>query len=269
MQPPDVTWSLAGDDQVAPETRAMLAQGADLYQQATEYGLTLRFLGSLAVQLTCPRWRSLAGALGRRPSQDIDLVGLSREERRAGQYFAEAGYSLHPAVKHSREFGVKRLIFLPGSGGAKVDIFLDDLVMAHTVPLQGRLPEGGPTVAVVDLLLSKLQIHEMTRNDQIDLCILLAEHEPASRGGQLDDRYLAELLGRDWGFWYSAIGNLEGLVAALPGFAGLPADAAGLIGDRATALVQLLRDSPKSAKWRMRSRVGTKVRWYEDVQEVT
>jgi hypothetical protein len=269
MQPPDLASSVGEDDQVAPETKLVLAEGVDLHRRATEHGLTVRFLGSLAVQMTCPRWRSLAGALGRRPSQDIDLVGLSREERKTGLFFAEAGYTLHPAVKHSREFGVKRLIFLPAAGGSKVDIFLDDLVMAHTVPLRNRLAGTGPTVAIADLLLSKLQIHEMTRNDQIDLCILLAEHQLASRGGQLDDRYLAELLGKDWGFWYSALANLEGLVAALPDLPGLPGEAADTIRGRATALVQVLQEAPKSARWRVRARVGTKKRWYDDVHEVT
>jgi hypothetical protein len=269
MQPPDVVASLAGDDRVAPETRAMLNEGLGLYQRAAERGLTLRFVGSLAVQMTCPAWRSLATTLGRRPSQDIDLVGLSREERRATEFFAGAGYELHPGIKHSREFGVKRLIFLPAGEGAKVDIFLDDLVMAHTVPLQGRLPDEQPTLSLVDLLLSKLQIHEMTRNDQIDLCILLAEHDLASRGGELDDRYLADLLGKDWGFWYSAVANLRDLEAALPGFGALPAEAAERVGERAAALVELLDATPKSGKWRMRARVGTRLRWYEDVQEVT
>ena len=269
MQTPDAATSMAEDDHVAPATKTMLAEGIELYERATDAGLTLRFLGSLAVQMSCPRWRRLAVSLGRRPSQDVDLVGRSQEERKAGKFFVEAGYHLHPAVKHSREYGVKRLIFESPSGGAKIDIFLDDLVMAHTVPLQGRLTGEGPTVALVDLLLSKLQIHEMTRNDQIDLCILLAEHDLASRGGALDDRYLAQLLGRDWGFWHTARQNLAGLVAALPSLGDLPPEAAELVRVRATALVRVLDDCSKSTKWKMRARVGTKVRWYEDVAEVT
>jgi hypothetical protein len=268
MQPNDLASSLAADPQVPQETKRVLAEGLEVYRGATAEGLTLRFVGSLAVQLSCPEWRWLAGALGRRPSQDVDLVGPSREERRTSKFLVDAGYSLHPAVKHSREFGVKRLIFVSESSGAKIDIFLDDLVMAHTVPLQSRLGDDVSTLSVVDLLLSKLQIHEMTRNDQIDLCILLAQHELVSEGGQLDDRYLADLLGKDWGFWYTATSNLQGLAAALPELPGLPTEAAGRVGQRISALMEILNGCSKSAKWRMRARVGTRVRWYEDVQEV-
>lgn len=268
MHPPEVAASVAADDRVASATKAVLAEGVDLWQRATEQGLTFRFVGSLAVQMTCPRCRRLAAALDRRPSQDVDWVGLSREERQTGRFFAHAGYALHPAVKHSREYGVKRLIFESATGGPKVDIFLDDLAMAHTVPLQDRLRTSGPTVEVVDLLLTKLQIHEMTRNDRVDLCILLAEHELASRGGTLDDGYLAALLGKDWGFWYSAVTNLQELVTALPELAGLPDDAAAVVRERATALVGVLEAAPKSARWRMRARVGSRKRWYDDVAEV-
>jgi len=260
MEPPDAT---------SPQTQAVLAQGLDLLERASAAGLTLRLIGSLAVQLTCPQWRSLAITLDRRPSQDVDLVGLSREERRTDRFFAEAGYTLHPAVKHSREFGVRRLVFESTTGGPKVDIFLDDLVMAHTVPLQGRLDIPGPTVNIADLLLSKLQIHEMTRNDQVDLCILLAEHDLTSHGGTLDDGRVTDLLGKDWGFWYSAMTNLEALVAALPGLEGLPTEAAELVRARSASLVSVLQDCPKSTRWRLRARAGSKKRWYDEVQEVT
>ena len=54
---------------------------------------------------------------------------------------------------------------------------MDELVMAHTLSYRDRLELSAPTLPVTDLLLSKLQVHEMTANDLIDMTILLLEHE--------------------------------------------------------------------------------------------
>ena len=56
-------------------TEALLVEGLRLYGQAEAAGASLRFIGSLAVQLTCPQWKHLATDLGRRRSIDINFVG--------------------------------------------------------------------------------------------------------------------------------------------------------------------------------------------------
>lgn len=268
MQKPEVAMVMADDPGVAAETRAVLLEGIALYTSACESAVSLRFIGSLAVQMMCPQWRHLASSLGRRPSQDIDFVGYAAQERAIEAVFADAKHALHPAVKHSREYGVKRLIFVPANSEPKVDIFLDDLVMAHTVPFKGRLELSDPTVSLADLLLSKLQIHETTRNDQIDLIILLTEHDLGRDGGLIDEAYFGSLLSRDWGFHHSASLNLEGLVMALPSFEKLPGESTQRVKQQVTSLLEVVAAVPKSSRWKMRARMGTRVRWYEDVQEV-
>jgi hypothetical protein len=260
---------LLEDPDVPEQTRSVARVGAELYEQASSAGISARLIGSLAVQLRCPRFRRLAPALGRRPSQDVDLVSYSAHERAIESMFATSRWTLHPGVRHSREYGVKRLIYTAPDGGAKVDIFLDDLVMAHTVPFKGRLELSEPTVSLVDLTLSKLQIHELTRNDLIDLVILLAEHDFDDGSEGIDVGYLTALLARDWGFSYSATANLRAVRDAAGDLEGLDADTAALVADRADALTAAIDAEPKSSRWRMRARLGTRVRWYEDVQEVT
>lgn len=269
MHGPAEAVAMYDDPRVAEQTRAVLQEGAALFVLGEEAGVPLRFIGSLAVQMVCPSSRHLAGLLDRRPSLDIDFVGYAADERRIEAVFNDAGHTLHPAVKHSREYGIKRLIFVPPATEPKVDIFLDDLVMAHTVAFKGRLGLSSPTVSLVDLLLSKLQIHEMTRNDQIDLVILLADHDLSRNGGKIDGDYLSSVLGRDWGFHYSARANLQGLLAALEDFEQLTPEIKDRVAFRTNALLRVLDDAPKSSRWKMRARMGTRVRWYEDVQEVT
>lgn len=41
-------------------TEALLIEGLRLYGQAEAAGASLRLIGSLAVQLTCPQWKHLA-----------------------------------------------------------------------------------------------------------------------------------------------------------------------------------------------------------------
>ncbi len=72
---------------------------------------------------------------------------------------------------------MKRLIYEHPETHIKIDVFMDELVMAHTMHFKGRLDLDFPTIGLADLLLSKLQIHQITENDSIDTIVLLAEHE--------------------------------------------------------------------------------------------
>lgn len=238
-----------------------------LHDAAAEASVPLRLIGSLAVKLRCRGFRHLMATLGRREAQDIDLVAYGRDERVIERLFQGRGYRLHPGVRHSREFGIQRLIYLHPAGPLKVDVFLDRLIMAHTIEFAGRLELDSPTVTLADLLLSKLQIHEVTENDLIDTAAMLAEHPLAGSEG-IDLARLTGILGNDWGFCHSALLNLEKLEAGLGRWGGLPAD----VADRVRGQVTLLRDAierePKSTRWRLRARIGERVRWYEQVEEV-
>jgi hypothetical protein len=230
--------------------------------------LPVRLIGSLAIARRCPEFEHLMAELGRRPPQDIDLVAYSRDEPALDRLLRHRGYGLHPSVRHTREWGVKRLIYVHPDHDGKVDVFLDQLVMAHTVDFRGRLETETETVAPADLLLSKLQIYRITRNDLIDLVVLLAEHEPgADPSGIVLDR-VTQVLGNDWGFSYGVQRNLRTLeeqMAELPMLA-------PTVRERVTARVRQLETAidaaPKGARWRLRARVGTRAPWYEHVDDV-
>ena len=248
------------------------AEARRLCDAAAGAGVPLRMIGSLAVALRCPRRRDLAALLGRRPPRDIDLVTYARHEAAVERLLQDAGYLPDPRLRHSREFGVKRLIYQrpaggPG-GGAKVDVFIDELVMAHTVDFAGRLELDEPTVTLADLLLSKLQIHEITEGDLIDLAVLLAEHDLDGGRGGIDAGHVGRVLGADWGFHHSALGNLDRLAAAIGRWPPLPDGVAERLAGQAAALRDAIEAAPKTRRWRLRARLGERVRWYEEVDEV-
>jgi hypothetical protein len=62
--------------------------------------------------------------------------------------------------------------------------------------------------------------------------------------------------------------NLEKLDAALDRYEALPEETAGVVHGRIATLRKRIDDAPKSGRWKLRARVGTRVRWYEEVQEV-
>jgi hypothetical protein len=248
---------------------AVAKEAERLLREADERRLTLRLTGSLGVSQHSPGSRRLLALLGRRPYRDVDLMGQWKQQRAVCRMFEEHGYLADPDIKQAQEFGSKRLIYQHPRTAIKVDVFMDDLVMAHTVPFGPRLELDSPTISVTDMLLSKLQIHEITDNDLIDLVVLLADHDLGAGDREaIDHAYVAGLLAKDWGFWWTTMSNLEKLDAALDRYEALPAVTGQLIRDRVAALRRRIEAAPKSSRWKLRARVGTRVRWYEEVQEV-
>ena len=247
---------------------AVLAEAQEIHRLSEGEGVTVRLIGSLAIAHRCPNHVRLMSALGRRPPQDIDFVTYSVHEGALGSLLARRGYELHPSLRHSREWGVKRLIYTHPDSGAKVDLFLDQLVMAHTVDFTGRLGSETFTVSLADLLLSKLQIYRITRNDLIDLVVLLGEADFGSGPDDIDLQRVRGVLGEDWGFAHGALLNLDRLVEEIQGPLELEADLAARVVEQAGRLRDEIEQSPKSLRWRLRARVGTRAPWYEHVDDV-
>jgi len=248
---------------------AVLAEAGELIQAATDRSLTVRLVGSIAVRTHSPAHAHLLATLGRRPYRDIDLMAYSKQKRDIAALLEERGYVLDPAIRLAQEFGIKRFVYEHPESHIKVDVFFDELVMAHTVEFAGRLELDAPTITVTDLLLTKLQIHEFTENDLIDSVVLLAEHEVGPAGKDTIDRdYIANVMRKDWGFYYTTQGNLGKIADSLREFPALPVSTAGTVRDRAAELRDVIERAPKTQRWKLRARVGNRVKWYEHVEEV-
>jgi hypothetical protein len=239
-----------------------------LIEDATLAGLTMRIAGSVAVWLSCPVGCRYWNALDRRALHDIDFWARSAEERKLKELFESRGYVADAQLKHMHEWGIKRLIYEHPQTGIKIDVFMDQLVMAHTIEFEARLAEcAGHSVPPTDLLLSKLQIHEITRNDLIDLVVILSEHQLGEGG--IDVRQVASVLSEDWGFWYDSLANLGKIREYIEQVTGaLESEFRESVLRRIEELRQSIETCSKQLKWKMRNRIGTKVRWYEIVGEV-
>jgi hypothetical protein len=194
------------------DTAELLDLGKQLVEIGAEFRVTLRILSHLAIRDHVKEHIELLELLNRVPTHDIDFIGYSKERSQAECMFADFDYEIGPSVAFSQEYGLKRLIFHHHENEIMAEIFLDQLIMSHTLDFRGRLELDHPTISLVDLLLSKLQIQEISEKDIKDMIALFAEHELGSNGRELIDiSYLLKLTRNDWGLFHTAKKNL-GLV---------------------------------------------------------
>lgn len=140
--------------------------------------------------------------------------------------------------------------------------------MCHTIDLKDRLSIDPVTIPLADLLLTKLQVVRINRKDLLDLIALLADHPLGGpEAGSIDLGRLTSLLGKDWGFEHTARLNLATLRDSVAGF-GLPEAVSGTVDERIAGILAALGKGTKSLAWHMRARVGERVQWYEEPEDV-
>jgi hypothetical protein len=241
----------------------LLEVAFDLQNKARSRGLEIKLLGGLAIRASCPVWSDVAPLLGRQRSEDIDFIAASKQKRALQDMFVGEGYKLDESVRYSQEYDLKRFI-LSAVDKPKIDVFFDEIEMAHTLDLSSRISGTSSTVSIIDLFLSKVQIHEITHNDLVDLTVLLLDNDPLSSG---DDRtYFSRMMSSDWGFHYTVQRNVEAIATTIE-VADLTVDQRRVVSDRLALLSEAMDEAPRTIGWKLRSRIGTRMQWYQDVSE--
>jgi hypothetical protein len=247
----------------------LLELARQLVEMGQEKGVTLRILGHLAVRSHVEAHRALIDQLKRLPTHDIDFMGYSKEINQANRMFIdELGYTPDPAVAYSQEYGIQRLIYYRDDG-LLAEIFVDQLKMAHTLDFHGRLELDSPTISLVDLLLSKLQIVQINEKDIQDLIVLLAEHGLGAGSRELVDvDYLLRLTRNDWGLYCTARTNLDKVSEFARRYDVIDDTTHQDVETKIDTIATRMENEPKSLKWKARARLGTRVKWYEEVGDV-
>jgi hypothetical protein len=133
-----------------------------------------------------------------------------------------------------------------------------------------RLAVEPYTLGLAEVLLTKLQVVQLNDKDIKDILLVLLQHEvrESEDGERINLAAMAAPCGADWGFYKTVTDNLRLVSDGLPG-SGLAAAEATLVSKRITAITERIERQPKSAGWKLRALVGTRVRWYELPEEVT
>jgi hypothetical protein len=242
----------------------IVAEMNRLIDAARAKNIQLRAIGGLAVQTH----NKGSHAVFIREYPDLDFV-VSKKHRRQFEEFMEAG-DFEPDKRFNVLNGTRRQIYHHKGTGLRIDVFVGDFEMCHKIPMEDRLHLDPITIPLTELFLSKAQIVELNRKDALDIASLLLYNET----GRDDDRkinldHIAQLCGQDWGLYKTTSINLKRVEDLLADSTlTLTKDERDLILSRVHAIQQTFEDMPKSVPWQLRDKVGTRVRWYEEVEEV-
>ena len=243
-----------------------LEEATRILDAAKERRITMRLMGAAAMRVHCPGSARLHEEVLNRALSDIDFMTYQRHIREARRLLQDLNYVWDEVIARVSEY---RDIFHDTVNRRIVDVFYDKLHMCHTIEFKGRLEVDYPTIPVADLLLEKLQIVRLNEKDIKDMIVLFREH-PVKETNEdaVNCRYIARLFAKDWGFYYTATTNLKRLRDDFISMYDIPQEDVKRIKARINELLKAIEREPKSLRWRIRARVGTKQKWYRDVEEV-
>ena len=245
--------------------KALEIEADRILDALSDAGLTLRLVGSMAVLRRCPNYAFLAS--NDRVYRDLDFAGRKKEARNIQELLSRLGY-----VEDREVFVVSegaRAIFSSASNGVHVDVFYEKLDFCHAIPLEDRLQIDALTLPLAELLLGKLQIVKINEKDLVDMIALLLEHRLGDADEDLiNAARIAQLCAEDWGLWRTTTLNLEKLERFASSYPKLDDEKKARLVASVDALRRRLDAEPKPLAWRLRARIGERVKWYNDVEEV-
>jgi hypothetical protein len=239
------------------------AEAERLSAAAAAANLGLRLMGGLAIWLVSPSVRVPPFA---RSYDDLDFAVRKRDGRAVTPFLEQQGYL--PERLFNSIHGAQRMNFGHPDALWTIDVVVDELRMSHLIDLRGRLEPGPPSIDLADLLLTKLQVWEINAKDLGDITCLLADRPLADAADPeaIDTSRILVLTGADWGISHTLERNLRDVAAYAR--ERKPAEARFDPVAQAETLLTAIAAGRKSLGWRVRARVGERVRWYETPEEI-
>ena len=249
------------EDFYAERTRILNA----LAQDENDH-VIMRLVGALAFRTHCPQYGYLQDKLGR-VFTDIDFASYPRFTQDIRRILTELGYKEDKQV--TQLFGDRRMLFHDPVHGRHIDIFFNSLDFCHPVRYVGRLEQEELTLPLAELLLEKMQIVQINEKDLIDSIMLLREHPIGETDHEIvNAAIIVKTLANDWGFWKTVSGNLKELDQRLDSYNGLSTQDRQIVRERINHLMERIEAEPKTLKWKARAKIGERVKWYKDVEEL-
>ncbi len=237
---------------------ALEARTAETVAKAAEADVLLRALGTSAIRMRCPS----ADAITIPPARpELDFVGYGRDRKAITRILEETGYE--PEKRFNALHGRTRLRFTHPADGTPVHVFLDTFSMCHRLDFSHRLELDDVTIPLADLLLTKLQVVEMSEGELREIYSLLHDHELGDKADaeKIDGDRITSLCAEDWGWYRTTTMNLERGLALADEF--LTESQRGKVLAKVKRLEQLIEAADKSVRWQLRAQVGDARRWYD------
>jgi hypothetical protein len=236
-----------------------------LIESAGQDQILLRAFGGLAIYVHSHN----DSRFFKRDEPDFDFLVTRNDRQKLEPFFRKMGYS--PDKQFNLLNGMRRQIYHhDGTGFPHVDILVGDFEMCHKLPLNDRLDIDPITIPKADLLLSKAQVVQLNRKDALDIISLLFNNEIGDEAdGYIGLDRIIMLCAQDWGLYKTTSMNLERVVEMLAEKEiNLTSEEREIIMERVRKIQNAFDGMPKSMAWQMRDKIGTRVRWYQEVEEV-
>ncbi|MBK6791259.1 MAG: nucleotidyltransferase family protein [Anaerolineales bacterium] len=235
-----------------------------LVEAANAKKIQLRAIGGLAVETH----NKTKHPLFKREFADLDFCVPLKQRREFEAFMPEVGYVPHKQFNVLN--GDQRQIYYHNPSEMKVDIFVGHFEMCHRIPLEERLNADPITIPLAELFLSKVQIIELNRKDAFDLTSILLNNKTGEGDNEtINLKILAQLGSADWGLYKTTSLNLDKIEAMLQkNEIPLNDEEKALVIGRINDIRRTFAEMPKPMAWQLRDRVGTRVKWYIEVEEV-
>lgn len=240
----------------------MIMEMYRLVNAAEEKNIQLRSVGGIAVHAHNKKKHPLF----LREFADLDFAIAKKQRREFETFMPQIGYTSDKELNMLN--GDQRQIYYTPE--FKVDVFVGVFEMCHKIPLENRLSIDPVTVPLAELLLTKAQILELNRKDALDITSILLNNDVGHGDNEMINlQILNQLFSQDWGLYKTTSINLERVKELVTkGDVSLSTEDGELVLSRIDQIFKSFEETPKPLAWTLRDRVGTRVKWYEEVEEV-
>lgn len=240
-----------------------LEKALKIIEEGNRRGAIIRIIGGLAIYYHCPTAKNECFA---RTYGDIDLFGLSSQRKIINRLMEESGYK--PNKEFNALHGERRLLYYDEACNLRIDYLLDFFEMCHKIDLRNRLEVHDVTIPLADLLLTKLQVVCLTEKDIKDIVVLLIDHELSDEDEEdkVNIRYIARLCSNDWCLQKTVNITLDRVLEWIAN-SSINENFKESVASKIVRIKAAIDAEPKSLKWKLRSVIGEKTRWYELPEE--
>jgi len=244
------------------------SKATTVVENAQKEGIVLRILGGLAIRLHSQDFPDLFRKLEREVAfADVDLITHDKTRGKLEPFFKRNGFNAEPRVRKTPAIWAYRQIYVEESSGLNADIFFDKLEMSHLIDLRKRLEVDTPTIPIADLLLAKLQIHEINDKDVKDAVLLIRAHQISETDKEsINANYIAKLMSEDWGFYHTVTNNLKKTELLVDDYK-IDQQDKDDVKSKINQLMARIENEPKTSRFKIRARIGEKKKWYNEVDE--
>jgi len=245
-------------------SQGILAEMIRLVESAEANNIQIRAIGGLAVQVH----NKSKHPLFTREFADLDFVVAKKQRREFEVFMPTVGYN--PDKHFNVLNGSERQLYHDEKTGMKIDIFVGDFEMCHKIPLEDRLTFDPLTIPLAELFLSKAQIVELNRKDLLDITSILFNNETgADDKEKINLNIIARLCSQDWGLYKTTSINLEKVEELInKPDEKITEEERNLVLGRVREIRDTFLNMEKPIAWQLRDRVGTRIKWYIEVEEI-